>query len=121
MSITLCPNAKIPQHCETQYDDGRWDAGGADLLGSLHKYLELPYEPTYGMPEETFGCHPPWKINKETAKITAKTLSETPDAKILEVLDLHFGCRWSGSPSEFVQWIRDWQRFLETCEGYTSE
>lgn len=124
MSLSYRPVSKIKPHCPSQYDDGSWDVNvaGAEMLGGLHLQLELP---TSRSPDVCPDYPPrvPYEMDKATAEATAKKLSETSDEDVKATFERFKDC-WVDRPGaidEYLEWARNWQKFLEVCGGYEAD
>jgi len=117
MGLVYYPKQPMEPHCPSQYeDDGAWDvnAWGADLLGTVHAALDIPVYDIGGSPYRV-----PYSATAAESEAMAKQLAEVSDTQIQEVFESHDLSRgFDGSVEDFIEWIRDWQKFLEKCKGY---
>jgi len=115
MGLVYQPISEMKPHCESQYSDGGWDVNvaGATLLGGLYEQLGLPLDPgnVLGVPRI------PYEMNETAAKEIATKLAAVSDDKIEATLN-SMQTLWGDTSKEYVQWVRDWQTFLEHCGGY---
>lgn len=123
MSLTYSPIAEIVPHCKSQDDDGGWDvnSSGANLLGGLHSQLNLPVCNS----EHIISDCPrvPYSMDKVIAEATARKLSGISDEDVKATLERFKSC-WVDELDAvncYLEWVRDWQKFLEVCGGYKTE
>lgn len=120
MSLCYNPKTKIDPHCASQYDHGGWDVNvsGAEILGGLHEQLGLAKcEKGYGPPRV------PYSMDEATALSTAKRLSEISDEDVKGTFEKYAYC-WKETPTavdDYLEWVRNWQKFLEVCGGYDTD
>ena len=94
---------------------------GRDLLGRLHEALGLPiYEDDHAW--KYFGrqepFHVPYRAKAAEAKMWGAALAQVPDERVKKIIiDKPSG--WGGTQDEWVEWVRNWQKFLLTCSGYS--
>lgn len=106
-------NAPEPKHNE--------NSCGADLLGYIHlaagasvtEKSKLRVEHHYGSPRV------PYKSDAEQCKKDAALLRATPDDVFVALLEKPavkecFG----GTAQDFLDFVKEWNDFLENCEGY---
>lgn len=86
---------------------------GAQILGMLHKKLGLPLHASIFSNHDTPDT--PFAMDAADAKDTAQKLAAIPDEEIAAAMPDKL---FDGTPYEFVEFVRSWQAFLETCEGY---
>lgn len=119
MGLDYSPKNNIKPHCGSQYDDGgfAFNSAGSSLMGQV--YLELGIPMAEGNPPLPLSQRIPYVADDAEARAAEKILAEATDDQIKAVLDVE-GMRsmFSGTPDDFVEWVRDWQRFLEVCGGY---
>ena len=97
------------------------NVSGNDLLGQLHESFGLPVsesDPAW----KHFGRSPPfrvpWKAKAADCKMWSAMLAAIPDEKFKEhIIKEPHG--WGGTHDEYVEWVRNWQKFLLTCSGYS--
>ena len=121
MSLCYNPKNTIKPHSESQYDHGGWDVNslGAELLGGLHEQLELPMcNANTGRPPRVL-----YSMDEETALATAKKLSKISDDDIKFTFEKYAYCweKTATAVDDYLQWVRDWQKFLEVCGGYDTD
>lgn len=87
---------------------------GCDMLAEIVKQLNMPGTTSQFMDGR---IDPPWRATAEVATAMANRLKETSDERIAAILPSVQDC-FDGTAAEFVEWVRDWQRFLSLSGGY---
>lgn len=106
MSMTYIPKNQIKVFCSSQFEDGSFNtnSAGGILISVVHLHLDLPN---------------PFETDSKTSKLIAQSLKCAEDERIIKCLEM-YRYLWDDSDKNFVQWIRNWQRFLDECGGYTT-
>jgi hypothetical protein len=91
-----------------------------DLLGQLHESFGLPVNET-DPGWKYFGRSAPFRIPYQgkaaECRMWGAVLANIPDEKFLaHIQKSPHG--WGGTPNEYVEWVRQWQDFLQNCSGY---
>jgi len=117
----------VDLHCLKQKEKLAWDLNisGSDLLGYFHFHFKLDHTD-----DDIIGKHHiKYRATKEDAYKTGQAISGLSDT---DIESFYNNVNWEncfkrqfnskqlfgGSSQEFVKWIREWQQFLLTCEGY---
>lgn len=75
----------------------------------------------------TKRMNPPWSATSERARAMAAELAAITDSRLKEFFAIPalredpWPLMDDGTPDECVAWIREWQTFLENCDGYTTQ
>lgn len=103
--------------CKNESDRFDVNISAAGLLGGVHHAFDLPLSNTkYGPPYRV-----PYSMKSKACQSVAKLLNAKTDDEIKSVISsehLEFQC--GGDLDYFVEWIREWEHFLERCGGYKS-
>ena len=124
MSLTYHPTKKIKPHCNSQYDDGGFDANvsAAGLHGLVHQTFGLPTDDRTGIDEGWFRAA--YVLDAVATKAAAEKLAKVSDEEIIALLNSKPWIRshyWAGDETDFVEWVRDWQLFMSKCGGYDTD
>ena len=84
------------------------------MLGGLHEQLGLPKCEEEPPPRVLYS------MNEATAIATAKKLSEIADEDIKSTFEKYAYCweKVETAVDDYLEWVRNWQKFLEVCGGY---
>jgi hypothetical protein len=99
-------------------EDFQTSFSGEELLGWLHKWLELPVC-THHYDDADYHY-----IKGDTTaaecRVWSEMLAAKPDEAVKAFLEKHTDLIGQ-SPAEMVVWVRAWQKFLATCGGYEED
>jgi len=89
---------------------------GTVLLGLVHKLAGAT------LSCGTEALRAPFVAPGKQCRSNAARIAAVTDAQIAALLDDEEArALFGGSRGEFVAWIRDWQAFLATCDGYDTD
>jgi len=93
-----------------------FNVAGCQILSKLIEHFNLEranYEKSYLQDQ----YDPPFKAIKKRTTLMAQQLMNIEDIHILEFF-LQSKLPFTGSPGQFLEWLRSWQKFLSECNGY---
>lgn len=108
MGITYHPlnKAAIPNDFDT-------NIAGADAMAIIYKALGLPIaEKVCGHDRIAFI------MDAASAKALGVRISKVPDWVITDLKPIISNKLFTGNAQELLVWVREWQSFLLTCDGY---